>query len=638
MMKQLWRKWYFWALLVCLPTIPLLLAYYILTFPIYNEQYVQDVVNYAKQQLEEMGPSIDDEFDTFCLDTYTYDYHGNYWSHSCLEYPQLRKSTAAEQEFSYISSLEKQGLSTLEEIASKGLYHNKPKRFASQINRLSQLSNQIHLSEASKYLTNNDLSSALEAIEKGEQISKSNTTTLIGELMHLATRDRTNMTLGTILDKDLSKEQLIEFNQFLQQYKAESPGIKKIHLLRDFTYINYASLNSTTDLTDNLRNSSFILGSAFHSLTRLADSCQQPSNKEFLEKYMRWSHNSEPYDTFPITRNIYLTKRLQKLARTEPELMKLSLIPADVSPETPPEDRIIIDFSASLYLNTTELSFRIRTPLTRTELVLAASAARLYYIDNGEWPDDLMDIPNSDYTPLPEKANNRPSEYTQLSLASLLDENIPYGPLHSGYIPVNDQILLSILHHYLPSLNTSLANKSHVDRLLTRNNFVSDHCSPQWSEANDGNQKVTLSIPGKFLNTPYRKVDLLHFLYQKQLINEGNFRYAKHAEVKLKVQSETEYRVYSDEELHQFGIQEKRPKIINTTLPEDYKNLFGPEVMKLKPIKYDAILELTLELPKELYAIWSVGPDGKNQNAEIPFSPTFGSYSSGDIIIFPGGL
>jgi len=61
----------------------------------------------------------------------------------------------------------------------------------------------------------------------------------------------------------------------------------------------------------------------------------------------------------------------------------------------------------------------------------------------------------------------------------------------------------------------------------------------------------------------------------------------------------------------------------------------GPERTPGQP--HAVRVTATLKAPARALAIWSPGPDGRDNGGRITYDPTNGTFSGGDVIVYPEG-
>jgi hypothetical protein len=681
MIKLMWRKWYFWVAIIVIFLSPFILLLYALSIKPPGIDYYYSLFDYTAEEMEKsFGPPMRDEYiktytqfnGIISTNGYARSHQTTNWYDSCITDPINGRLNSTSKEINFIWNFKQNELAAWKEVTEKGSSWSEISQLSSSqyddfiILDVQLFYHRLYITKGNQLFREGKLDVALKAFEEADFLLRANTTTIHQVTLNQSRREYLYRQLNLLPNQDMSLEEELKINKTLTKLRRTAPQVSESIILYSIVSdpIFPLFLGSPRGLPGFMRNiyrTVSINKGAKEYLRRYP-----PGNQEGQSDTFIFAQNDDQY-TFSWLRPLADAQKLKAIIAKYPSLEKLSLTSHRVSPSTNSEDKLLMDlfFQSMLLTDFAEVERRAFT--TKQDLYLAASASRIYKHKLGTWPDNVEQLSTDSFSPAKHTTTLKSDYETSTPLQQIKDPR-PYTPFYCGYIPVNQSTLPIFLSHIdiIGDYQSTYHLRNQHGKSLS--DFIHEHLNIHWTAMENGHHKIELTIPQDPQVT--YKYQLLKLLYKRQLLASNVFPSVTKATIYIQWDKEGSFEIISDQELERLGKEGMTEALSNTTYPPGYVDLFtSPDAERSKenvkdseitkktdklgmspyigmgqpynihPLSYmKAKLEVTIELPCEVFAIWSVGPDGINDYGLTEFHSNNTTNHKGDIIIFPGGL
>ncbi len=455
---------------------------------------------------------------------------------------------------------------------------------------------------------------------------------VIGHLIAVATRNMAYHGYLRLLGHDLPAEVLQQALADLEELRATDPvfdewvrtseGAMMLRHLLSFEFEEYQDLGQPTQIPAYGFRYMNLLNAVLRAISH-REHLTTPSLRRYAERHsgllddwdgfvplgvldqtaregLRWTHTAG------------VTRFLRRIAENEPEFVNKYIL--DMPFDFPEGDAwtrtvYLAGYSPPRHFEVSET--RARTTQTSGEFARQAFAARLHLLRTGEWPEttleqaevariiaEVADRADKPFLPLQSRVHEGPLDPVLTSMwlrsktpagfaSSFSGEELPDGRLSfwarfDSNIPARE--LLGLAGQFEPVAE-------HMKIYL-------DSTRSSWS-------------PGE---TPLRATRSARDELWERLLGEG-------------VPSPAV--LYPDPQYYDTADIVRR--LARFYLDE------GPKDTQLRTLanRISVHVEGTLHPPEDVRILWSPGPDGRDGRGRIPYDPTNGTRSAGDIIVFP---
>lgn len=492
-----------------------------------------------------------------------------------------------------------------------------------------------------------------EAIREAENSARIGdpvrTNHLIGHLINLATRSIGYGTFERLLQENPDAETSREIAHVLSELNASNPRLHPVQGAMDSADgLAYLARPENDLFVPQFISEMNLVGGALLLTGKRAEEVESNHDRRWLKRKletsgdMGWtSRGTLSSIALPWTRLDATAQRLRHIVRNNPTL--LDDIPAylEIVKDIPESDRLFLVFGASHYHS--EFLERTRITHTRGYLVQAAYASRVYYLENGHWPDSLEDLDRNLFSPLPEGSENYFDE--QLFTQETLEAQVPYGPLRMEWQIADNDFMENLVNRYVGDRLAIFQAQVHIESQSPRNATMEvDKRSIDYPEIRAAflTQSVESDPEGliasvRLLDVSGNKpveldVDTLLALGYREIRNKIAIGILKEMTPEYEKKLES---IRTSQDLQNL----RADQVINAAMIrnlDELKAIYDSrDTNRPRPEKIR--LEMTLNRPDKVFAIWSPGPDGIDEGGRVVYDPTNGTISGGDIVVYPEG-
>ncbi|MBX3727704.1 MAG: hypothetical protein KF858_00845 [Candidatus Sumerlaeia bacterium] len=373
------------------------------------------------------------------------------------------------------------------------------------------------------------------------------------------------------------------------------------------------------------------------------------SARRGLQRYFPGGSVSEPLAFYyaPWTRFPAARARVQSVAKAHPEALGPSIFAGTSFGRLPVEQRVFFDYHeatrpaprvgvnmpAERSVRTSQSwEERMRLGVTNLALAQGAWAARLHHLEHGTWPASVADLDPAACPGFAGVPTGRAEDFPQWRL--------PYGPFACGMLPGDEARAREFAARYFDrtGLGTYSLQVTTTEEGLYKAvaevapGFGAGERTLAWL------RQSLLALPNGYVRDVHidarAESPFGQTLYYADTFGPGMQLLREHLA----------WVPVTDEELMEAG-RRSAVQLGRGNVPSNWNDeLLGPlpdygDVDAPVGQQHTAYrIELTIALPAQVFAIWSVGPDGIDQGGEMRARPLHDLAPESDIVIFPGGL